>query len=125
MEDMVIRKRHKPVLGERSHFAKLNAENVIYIRESLFKRTRTIKQLSEEFSTSFQGIYHVAIGNAWAEVGGPLLPKKEKTHFTESAIDKIMAMHSNGMTQTAIALAIDAYQGSISKIIRRMTQPRV
>lgn len=117
MEDMVAKGRCRPPMGEKSHFAKLTADDAVRIREAIASGQATIQQLAEQYKTSFQGIYHVARGQVWSHVGGPLLLKRPCRTLSTEEVLKIRAMATAGERVCDISKQFGIHQATISNII--------
>lgn len=118
MRDMVAKKRHKPQIGELNHLAKLTALDVERIRESIAQGTASIRELAARHGTSFQAIYHVARGQVWKHVQGPLLPKKPVRRLTPGDVDKIRKSRARGEKLRVIADRFKIHPMSVSNIAR-------
>lgn len=118
MQDMVQKGRCNAPRGERNNMAKFTADQVLYIRQSLHDKTETMNSLASKYKTSFQGIWRVAIGKAWAHVGGPLWPKKEKFYIlTAETVAEIRATPRYYGITIDLAKKYGVSQSHISKIL--------
>jgi len=54
--------------GSANHHAKLTEENVRYIRKSLKEKTKTRRQLSNEFEVTYQLIRHIEMRRGWSHL---------------------------------------------------------
>lgn len=118
MLDMVRKKRHKPLLGEKNPLSKFSADDVLFIRNSIVNGEWTISGLAKRFATSFQSVYQVARGNVWQHVGGPLIEKRVVRKLSADEVMAIRRLRAEGMKQDDIAAKFGLYQGTVSAIIR-------
>lgn len=115
---MVSKRRHKPIRGEKNHLSKLTSEDVLFIRNGLANGEWTISALAKHFGASFQAIYHVAVGQVWKHIGGPLISKRVVRKLSIDEVKAIRRLSDEGMKQDDIAAKFGLYQGTVSAIIR-------
>lgn len=108
--------RHNSPKGAANVNSKLDEEKVLYIRESLANKIETINSLAKKYGTSFQVIYHVAIGSGWKSVGGTLLKKKNLKQFTREEILEIKTAPKFFGSVNQLANKFGVHQSVISHI---------
>lgn len=118
MAEMVARKRNKPLIGTLNPLAKLTEQKVLDIRTRLFHKTATIEQLAIEYGLTFQGVYHVARGQVWTSVGGPLLAKRQVRNLSTEEVIDIRRRAALGEPQTLIAESYGIWPATVSNIVR-------
>jgi hypothetical protein len=114
--DKVKKGRANAARGTRNHLSKLDEKKVIYIRQSLANESETIKSLAEKLGSSFQGIYHVALGQVWRHVGGPLIKARKVKHFTKEEILEIRSCPNYSGYSRDLAKKLGCHESTIIKI---------
>jgi len=116
VEEMIAKKRNRPAFGTANHLAKLNEQKVMHIRQALFDGTATIEELALLYGLSFQGVYHVARGQVWKSVGGPIIAKRAIKLSVDNVID-IRRRAASGEPQFQIAESYNIWPGTVSQIV--------
>ena len=111
-EDMASKGRS--LHGERSHFAKLTSEDVVFIRKAAASGAMR-QDLAELFDVSISQIGGIVSGKFWKNVGGPTV----RRDFTEKKI-AVLDLIKTGMKSRTIAERVGVSKPYVIKIKRQI-----
>lgn len=121
--DMVAKGRNKNARGERCHFSKLTAEDVIAIRKSYADGEET-KTLRKRYGLTSPGLRFIIIGQSWSHIPGgmPLRSRKGVYKMPAASIELAVKMRSEGATYEKIAATIGTRLGTIHRILTSLNR---
>lgn len=117
MRKMVRDGRHSPRKGDNNFNTVISDANVLYIRNSLSSKSKTVRQLARELRVTYQAVWNVAKGRRAKELGGDILPDKKVRSLSKSEVVWIRERAAWGMSQTKIAMSLGIHQATVSNII--------
>jgi hypothetical protein len=99
MDDMKAKGRQRSLTGERSHFAKITAADVVRIRER-YAVGESPTAIGNDYGLTFNAVWLIATGRKWKHVPGacPSRGYAKKTKMTPQQIAEARELNDAGVT---------------------------
>ncbi len=120
MNDMKSKGRARCLIGEKSHFSKVNETDVLVIRRR-YSAGESPKAIGEDYGLTYNGIITIARGIAWAHVPG-ICPSRgygKPPKMTEEQLAEAKALHDSGLSFKKIAPRYGVVAGTVHRLLAK------